>query len=1148
MVTRRTCLSLAAAALLSTATLAQAAPVRLARTPDYRAGKIAFSYLGDIWVVNEDGSNPVRITDHTARDVNPRFSPDGGWIAFSSNRYGNNDVFVIPATGGAPRRLTYHAGSEEVVGWTPDSEFVVFRASQGDGVFPNTATLYKVPAKGGLETPLPVDWGWWGSFSPDGRYFLFNRHPAVWSRKHYRGAYAADIWVADLQAKTYRQVLGGERFNRFWPMWGPNGDIYFIGDPLPNEKAAKPGSPDVRQSRNNIYKIAASGAGLPTQVTKHADGNVFFPSMSSDRKVIVYEGDFGLWRLDLATGRASEVKVDIAADEKVNQLDMVAITNEADSFDLSPSSSRAVISSRNQIFTIATDRGDITLVANDKGTSRNETPQWSPDGKSITFVSDRSCRQEVYVIDAAGKSLKKVSDVDTDKGPILWSPDSKSLLYGSTDKKLYLYTLADGKTSVVTSSTIAQVRSPAFSPDGKWVTFVKQDPTLRSHVYIAPVGGGEERHITTDNLAFSEGSAVWTADGRFIVYTTSSGTGGGVASTGGRAQTEMQLMVLPLRAQDKDPLNRDIDNEEQGVAAAAAARSGQGGRGAAGAGAAAPGQQPPVEVRIDWDGLATRARRIQVQGNMIGGLTAARSGSVVAFTAGSTPTGGPPAAGPGAEPAAAIYTVNVAEDGAPVRVPPAPPSTTGAGGRGAGGMRGGAGGNMVFSTDGRTLFFRSGRNIYAAPVSAGTTPAAGAAGARGGARGGTSAAAPAAEGPSGATARQVTFTINMELDRKALRREVFEEGWRVMKNRFYDPKMHGADWNAARLTYGALLDSLVDDEELHTVMMQMIGELNASHTGVSGGGPPGERPAIQTRYPGFELEADPSGYYRVGHVWKGGPADHEYVKVHTGDYIIAIDDHELKTTENYWQYLTLAPGRKFHFQVNSKPVRDGAWEVTLEPMTGQAYTNAQYAKWVEDRRAMVDKLSGGEIGYLHIRAMDAASLRQFTLDLAMNRTKKALVIDQRFNGGGGIDQELLSILAGVKYQYTRGRDAGLDVPRPLETFYGPMVVMQNERSASDAEMFPQGFKDLKLGKTIGMPTMGAVIGTGSYTLADGSTIRTPGSGVWTASGENMENFGVQPDIVVDNTPEDFAKARDAQIEKAVELLKADIAAGKKKGL
>jgi tricorn protease len=177
--------------------------------------------------------------------------------------------------------------------------------------------------------------------------------------------------------------------------------------------------------------------------------------------------------------------------------------------------------------------------------------------------------------------------------------------------------------------------------------------------------------------------------------------------------------------------------------------------------------------------------------------------------------------------------------------------------------------------------------------------------------------------------------------------------------------------------------------------------------------------------------------------------------------------------------------------------------------------------------------------------MDAASLRQFELDLATNRTKKALIIDQRFNGGGGIDQELLGILAGRKYQFAVGRDSDMQVWRP-QNFYGPMVVMQNERSASDAEMFPQGFKDLGLGKVVGVPTYGAVIGTGSYTLLDGSSIRTPATGIWTVRGENMENFGVQPDVYVDNAPGDFVKGRDMQIEKAVEILKADLAAATKK--
>jgi tricorn protease len=1130
---------------LSAASLASASPVRLARTPDYHAGKIAFSYLGDIWIVNEDGSNPQRITVSTGRDINPRFSPDGKSIAFSSNRYGNNDVFVVPVTGGVPKRLTFHTGSDEVTGWSPDSKFVVFRASHGDGVFPGTATLYQISATGGPETPLPVDWGWWGTYAPDGRHFLFNRHPSVWSRKHYRGSFAADIWVADLEAKTYRQVLAGEKFNRYWPMWGPKDEIYFVADPLPNEKAIKPGTPEVRQSANNIYKVAAAG-GTPVQVTKHTSGNVFYPSMSSDGKVIMYEGDFGLWKLDTATGRASEVKVDIVSDEKENVSELVTITNEADSFDLSPSGRRAVISSHAQLFTIATDKGDVTLVGADRGASRNDSPQWAPDGKLVAFISDRSGRQEVYLAEADGKNMKKISDLDSDKGPIEWAPDSKSLVYGSTDKKLYLYTLADAKTAALVSTTIGAPRSPSFSPDSKWLSFVKNDATGRSHVYVIPAAGGAERHITEDSEAFSETSAVWTGDGRYLAYTVSAGTGSGVASTGGRAVTQMQLMALPLRAQDKDPLNKDIDNEEQGVAAEAASRGGRTGGAGAGGGGGGNAAAAPVEVRIDWDGIARRARRIEVSGTVIGGLTAAPTGSTIAFTAGTPNAGGPPAAA--GEDATSMYTVNVADGSAPARVPSAPPTPAAAGGGGGGGGAFGGGGRMVFTHDGRTLYFRSGRGIYSAPVAASgdaSTPTAPRGAATGGGRGGgATAAATAAPATPAATAKQVTFTINMELDHKALRREVFDEGWRVMKNRFYDSKMHGADWNAARVQYGALLDNIDDDDELHTVMMQMIGELNASHTGVgSAPRPPGAPAPAQTRYPGFELEPDASGYYKVEHIWKDGPADHDFVKLKTGDFILSVNDRELKTTDSYWRDFTMSAGRKFHFLVNSRPVRDGAWEVVLEPMTGQAYTNAQYAKWVEDRRAMVDKLSGGEIGYLHIRAMDAPSLRQFSLDLVLNRTKKALVIDQRFNGGGGIDQELLGILMGQKYQYTRNRDAGIDVPRPLETFYGPMVVMQNERSASDAEMFPQGFKDLKLGKTVGVPTMGAVIGTGSYTLADGSTIRTPGAGVWTARGENMENFGSQPDVWVDNAPDDFLKGRDAQIEKAVEVLKAEIAAG-----
>jgi len=577
-------------------------------------------------------------------------------------------------------------------------------------------------------------------------------------------------------------------------------------------------------------------------------------------------------------------------------------------------------------------------------------------------------------------------------------------------------------------------------------------------------------------------------------------------------------------------MDRDIDNEAEGLAAEAAARQ-QTGRGA---GAATPG----VTVQIDWNGLTRRTRQLTVPATAIGGLTAAPDGHSIALTLSNPGVGGGRGAGAAADPTAGIYIINV-ESGQLTRVPPAAQAAAG-GGRGRGGAGGGGGfggGSMVFSRDARTLYFRSGSGLYAAtlPNQAAGGGGAAAGGGRGGGRGGVAATPePAA---TNQTARQVTYSANLEVDHKALRAQVFNEGWRIMKNRFYDAKMHGADWNGAWETYGPLLDNLVDREELQTVMMMMIGQLNASHTGVSGGGA-GTENAQQTRYPGFNLIPDASGFYKVGHVYKDGPADRDYLKLKEGQFVVSVDNHDLKSGDNYWQYFTLAPGTKFHFMINDKPAKEGAWDVAITPIGSMG--DLMYAKWVDDRRDIVTKQSNGEIGYLHIRAMDAPSLRQFQLDLAANRTKKALVIDQRFNGGGGIDQELLGILMGRRYQYTRGRDAGFEMARP-QNFYGPMVVMQNERSASDAEMFPAGFKALGLGKVIGVPTMGAVIGTGSYTLLDGSAIRTPGSGVWTATGENMENYGVPPDVYIDNTPTDFFKGRDAQIEKAVEVLKAELA-------
>src|SRR6185436_11042818 len=276
---------------------------------------------------------------------------------------------------------------------------------------------------------------------------------------------------------------------------------------------------------------------------------------------------------------------------------------------------------RGQILTIATDRGDITRVAPDRMASRNQFPKWSADGKYIAFVSDRSGRDEIWITDPEGRTPKKITDLDNEKGSLVWSPDSKSLLYTAADKKLYNYTVSDSKTTVVSSSDVNRIGAVAVSPDSKWVAFSKQDRTLRSHVYIAPIGGptGEnaERHVSDDRLLYSENNPVWTADGRYLVFVSSEGASNGIATQGGIGTT-MELWVLALRDRDRDPMNRDIDNEAQGLAAEAAARQAAGGGRAGGTGSA----EAP-EVRIDWGGLARRAKQLTVPGTIIGNLAPA---------------------------------------------------------------------------------------------------------------------------------------------------------------------------------------------------------------------------------------------------------------------------------------------------------------------------------------------------------------------------------------------------------------------------------------------------------------------------------------------------------------------------------------------
>jgi tricorn protease len=1077
--------------VLAASSVAFARDVKLARYPHYHNGRIVFSYLGDVWTADENGQNVQRLTVNRARDVYARFSPDGKWIAFSSDRNGNLDVFIIPAEGGAAKQLTMHSADDTVLGWRPDSRAVLFSSNRGEDF---AGQLYLVSVDGGLPTKAGTDMGVQAAYSPDGKRLAYNPKSQAYWRKYYRGSNQSDVVVMDVATKKFSQLTDFDGHDS-WPMWGNDGGIYFVSDRDGN-------------GLTNIWRISGEG-GKADKITSFKSGDVRWPAISSDGRTIVFEHDFGIWKLDLNSKKATPIQLNIAAETQENLSEVQSFNSQSDDFDLAPSARRVVFSIHGEIFTAPVEEGDLKQITD--GAARDRSVTYSPDGKSIAFVSDSSGREEIYVaaVDGAG-AARQLTDIDTLKFGYRWSPDSKEIAFTTSDGKLRKLDAATKKVTELDSSNYGNISTPTWSPDGKWLAYSKSDATRTSDIYVIASSGSEKdaHKITFDSN--NDVNPIFSADGRKIFFQR-------VEASGGNTPTTVQIYSVALERLDRDP----DDAEERAEAEAPAAPTEPGAEGAPGAGGTgsrrtpAERRGPPRETKMDWAGMKRRTRQITRMPFPVNNYVAAPDSRTIVFVT-SEPAG--------LASVPVIYSVQ--DDGKRLTriLSGQPPSEEGGQGGGGGGFGGGIS-ELNISRDGRTLFFSERDGIYSVAVPPSPAPGSSAAAAGG---------APRSEG----TRRRVNFNVRVRVDRPAEWAEMFDDAWRTMKYRFYDPQMHGMNWDAMRAKYRPLVDYVGDRQELLNIVNEMIGELNASHTGAA---PPPRGAAsggVSTGHLGLELEPDSAGgRYRVSYIYETGPSDKDWVRVGVGNYLIAINGKQVKAGDNYWQLLNNRLNRKSEITFNSKPSEEGAWVTRIETITPAAYAQLRYERWVKERRQKVDELSGGRIGYLHIQAMNQPSLRKFEKEIREFRNKEALVIDQRWNGGGNIEQELLAILVQRQYQIwqPRGTEA---TGRPFAGFFGPKIVLQNWRSASNAEMFPAGFRALGLGKVVGTPTMGAVIGTGSYSLIDGSTVRTPGVGVYLADPKrtNMENNGVQPDMLVDNSPAETLAGRDRQLEVAVEEL------------
>jgi len=1065
---------------LATYATAQQEPIRLMRYPDVANGKIAFCYQGDLWLVEQSGGRAMRLTVHHGDETYPKFSPDGKWIAFTGNYFGGSNVFIIPVDGGQPKQLTYHPSGDIVRGWTPDSKYVIFSSSRTTHSW-SYVELFKVSIDGRYPEKLPVDRGDNPSLSPDGTKMAFSRHPSYyWWWKRYKGTFNQDIWIYDFEEKTFQQITKYEG-NDSWPMWGKDNNIYFVSD------------------RNGIANIFAYMLLEDKQITKHTDDGVQWPSMSPDGKFIVYENNGRLYLLDTVKRSTKEVVVYAPSDDHFDLVEFADPKKHIWSSDISPSGKRVVFNARGEVFTAPAETGDIRNLTK-SARAREQYPVWSPNGKHIAYISDVTGEQEVYIVDQKGKEEPvQLTDNGKFKFGLKWSPDSKKLLYHTNNNYLYMVDVESKEVTEVAYNPAYGLGDYNWSPDSKWIAYSYEEKNYNADIHIYSVEEKKGRQFTEG--ATDDRNPIFTPDGKTLVYLSEPIPGDywfGLWPAG----ADRKIQSISLKPEEEKPYEKEEDEEEVAEEEEEEEQSEEGEEEEA---EEAEEEKPEEEkekeekeeevvVEIDFENVMDRVRVVPVRRASYWNLQATKDHY---YFLSSMPGPGPDEEAKGARNALyafevkkvktekiidKIYTYKIA-----------------------------AKGKKILTWDGdKFQIIEAGKK----------------------------------DGGDKKTAKLDGLT--MKIDRLAEWEQIFHEGWRMVRDHFYDENYHGVDWEGVREHYASLLPYVRTRDELNTLMAEMVGELNASHQGVGGGDDPPSKKRYSVAMLGAQLEPDyEAGYYRFTKIYQGdksdeqyrSPLDADYVKIKQGDYLLAINSQPVPATENYLKYLVNQHQNHLTLTTNSVPSMEDAVETRIKPITDDY--QLRYKEWLDRNTQLVDESSGGKIGYIHLENMGGGDLDVFRKYLEAHRYKEGIILDVRYNGGGGIDDRIIDILERRQYHTLKMRDS-VPLEHPANAFYGKVVVLCNEYSFSDAEMFPSAFKVRGLGTLIGKQTLGYVIAVTGHRLMDGGYIRKSFVGIWEVDGTQLEGTGAVPDITVENPPEDEVKGKDAQLEKAISYLMEEI--------
>jgi tricorn protease len=1078
------------------------AQTKLLRFPDIHGDKVVFTYGGDLWTAPVTGGTAVRLTAHPGVEVFAKFSPDGQWIAFTGQYDGDEQVYCIPAGGGEPRQLTFYPArgpltprwgyDNQVYGWTNDGRSIVFRSLRDSWTLPITR-LYTVPVAGGPAEPLAMPESGAGSFSPDGKQIVYSpRFRDFRPEKRYSGGQANTLYIFDLASFDVRKISEGLRASRD-PMWIGN-TIYFNSD---------------KDGHFNLYAYDVP-SGKTNQVTFNKTWDVRWPSSDREGR-IVYELDGELQILDVKTGKATPISITVPDDGLARRPSRISAANLIENAVLSPKGERALFSARGDIFTAPIEKGPTRNLTHSPG-AHDKWPRWSPDGKSIAFISDLSGEEEVYVVpqDGSGPAEQLTHGGKAMRYAPEWSADSKRLAFGDKDGKLYVLTIADRKLQEVASSDRGAIRDYNWSTRGNFLAFSFPDPNGASVIYIWN-GADGQLHRITDGVFNSFGPA-WDPEGNYLYYLSDREYAPLISSIefNYAANRTTSIYALALRKDVKAPfppesdevaIAKDSGEAKDGKDQAAKPEEGRAKQDSGGADkTAAQGQaakkaedsKKTEDLKIDFDGLAWRVARVPVEANNYGGLDA-KTGHLIYGVF-------PP-----------FYYGRQADQQASLR---------------------------IFSIkDRKETVLAENINRFALSHD-GSKLLVGQAGPGGQ----TFSLLDAA--PGGDKAKKPVATTGLMVDRVPAEEwnQIFNEVWRRYRDFFYVPNMHGYDWEAIREQYKPLLKYVAHRSDLNYVISEMVSELATQHSYVEGGDfemPPRPRVAL----PGARFELDSkAGRYRISKIFAGENEEELYrspmteigLNISVGDYVLAVNGIELKPTEDPYRLFRNLADNPVALTINKEPTMSGSRVVTYRPITDES--NLIYLDWVERNRKMVSELSGGRVGYLHVPDMGAAGIREFIKWYYPQLKKEGLIVDVRANGGGNVSRMLIERLRRKVLGLGYSRTVKEPNTYPDGVFLGPMVALLNENSASDGDIFPAMFREAGLGPLIGKRSWGGVVGiTNRGQLIDGGTIFVPEFAFANTKGEwIIEGHGVDPDIEVDNDPKSVIAGRDPQLERGVQ--------------